>query len=190
MPDLLPEWIAFIGLLGVVTAAAVADIRTEKIPKQITIPAALAGLVFWLVAGLIAGRGISGEPGTLSAAFVAFLAGLLPFAALVLIGGLGGGDMKLMAAIGAVAGRWEVVLATTVYALIIAALIAVVLMIKHKRVKLTLYRLVGIAASGGKAMKPDEIGDSPKVPFALAAAVGASMAGAEHMLELWPPLLW
>jgi len=188
--ELLPEWIAYIGLLGVVTAAAVADIRTEKIPNRLTYPAALGALSYWLVAGLLAGRGIGGQDGTLVASLIGLLAGLIPFLILITIGGLGGGDMKLMAAIGAMAGRWEVVLATTVYALLIGALIAIVLMIKHRRMKLTLYRLVGIATSRGKAVKPDELPGGPKVPFALAAALGAAVGGAEQMLGLWTPLLW
>ncbi|MEM1353598.1 MAG: A24 family peptidase [Planctomycetota bacterium] len=190
MPDLLPEWIAFVGLLGVVVAASVTDIRTEKIPNRLTYPAALGALSYWLLAGLLAGRGIGGQDGTLAASFIALLAGLIPFFILITIGGLGGGDMKLMAAIGAIAGRWEVVLATTVYALLIGALIAIVLMVKHKRVKLTLYRIVGIASTRGKAIKPDDLPGGPKVPFALAAAAGAAIGGAEHMLELWTPLLW
>ena len=188
--QMLPEWIAYIGLLGVVTAAAVADIRTEKIPNRLTYPAALGGLVFWLVAGLVAGRGLSGEPAAFTGSLIGLLAGLIPFFILITIGGLGGGDMKLMAAIGAVAGRWEVVLATTVYALLIGALIAIVLMIKHRRVKLTLYRLVGIATTRGGAIKPDDLPGGPKVPFALAAALGAAIGGAEQMLGLWTPLLW
>lgn len=190
MPELLPEYVAYAGLIGVVTAAAVADIRTGKIPNRLTYPAAVGGLIFWLIAGLIVGRGVGGEPGTLAASFIALLAGLIPFLILITIGGLGGGDMKLMAAIGAIAGRWEVVLATTVYALLIGVLIAVVLMIKHKRVKLTLYRLIGIVATRGQAIKPDEIPGGPTVPFALAAALGAALAGAEQMLGLWSPLLW
>ena len=41
----------------------------------------------------------------------------------------------------------------------------------------------------GKAVQPDEHEDTPKVPFAVAAAAGIAIAGAEHMLGLWPPLL-
>jgi hypothetical protein len=81
------------------------------------------------------------------------------------------------------------VLDTTIYALLAGVVIAIVLMVRHGRVRLTLARLIGIAASGGKAVSPDDDATAPKVPFALAALVGIALAGAEHMLRLWPPLL-
>ena len=186
--------LAYVIVLGVCIAASVTDLRTHRIPNKLTGLAMLTALAYWLVAGLVAGKGLVGEPGGFDGTFVesfgGLLCGLIPFGILVTIGGLGGGDMKLMAAIGAWSARWEVVLGTTIYALLIGALIAVVLMIRHKRVKLTLTRLVGIAATKGKAISPDDDRTAPKVPFAVAAAAGVAIAGAEHMLRLWDPLLW
>lgn len=186
--------LAYLAVLGVCIAASVTDLRTHRIPNKLTGLAMLTALAYWLVAGLVGGKGLVGEPGgfdgTLAESFVGLLCGLIPFGILVTIGGLGGGDMKLMAAIGAWSARWEVVLGTTIYALLIGALIAVVLMIRHKRVKLTLARLVGIAVTKGKAVSPDDDQTAPKVPFAVAAAAGVAIAGAEHMLRLWDPLLW
>ena len=192
--------LAYIAIVGVCVAATVTDLRTGRIPNKLTASAMLAGLVFWLVAGLVAGRGLIGDEGeisgTLTASFLGLLSGLVPFAILVMLGGLGGGDMKLMGAIGAWGAHtltgdppWRIVLDTTLYALAAGALIAIVLMIKTGRVKLTLLRLVGIAASRSKVIKPDKDKSAPKVPFALAALVGIAIAGAEHMLYLWPPLL-
>lgn len=184
---------AYIAILGVCIAASVTDLRTGRIPNKLTTSAMLGGLVFWLVAGLIAGRGLVAADGviggTLTASFLGLLCGLIPFAILVMLGGLGGGDMKLMGAIGAWSASWRIVLDTTVYALLAGALIAIILMIRHKRVRLTLARLIGIAASGGKAVTPDDDETAPKVPFAVAAMAGIALAGAEHMLNLWPPLL-
>ena len=196
----MPLILAYIAIVGVCVAATVTDLRTGRIPNKLTASAMGAGLVFWLVAGLVAGRGLVGAEGaisgTLTASFLGLLSGLIPFAILVMMGGLGGGDMKLMGAIGAwgahtVTGdpAWRIVLDTTVYALLAGALIAIVLMIKHKRVRLTLLRLVGIAASRGEVIAPDDDASAPKVPFALAALAGIVIAGAEHMLGLWPPLL-
>ena len=191
---------AYIAIVGVCVAASVTDLRTGRIPNKLTASAMLAGLVFWLIAGLIAGRGLVGAEGTiagtLTASFLGLLSGLIPFAILVMLGGLGGGDMKLMGAIGAWGAYtasgdapWRIVLDTTIYALLAGALIAVALMIRHKRVRWTLTRLLGIAASKGKVIAPDDDGSAPKVPFAVAALVGIAIAGAEHMLGLWPPLL-
>lgn len=187
--------LAYVLLLGVVGYACYTDIRTKLIPNALTFPAMLAGLVLWTVAGLAAGRGL-GTPGamegTVSASFLALIAGGVPFVVLVFIGGLGMGDAKLMAAVGALSGQWQVVLGTTIYALVVAAGIGLVTMVRTGRVRLTAYRMLGIVLSGGKAMKPDDDPDSPTVPFAVAIAAGAAFSGAELMLGLWPPnpLIW
>ena len=185
--------LAYIAIVAVCIAASVTDLRTGRIPNKLTASAMLAGLVFWLVAGLVAGRGLVGNEGqisgTLTASFLGLLSGLIPFAILVMLGGLGGGDMKLMGAIGAWGASWRIVLDTTIYALVAGAVIAIVLMVRTGRVRLTLARLIGIAASGGKAVTPDDDASAPKVPFAVAALAGIAIAGAEHMLRLWPPLL-
>jgi prepilin peptidase CpaA len=189
----MPLILAYIAIVGVCVAATVTDLRTGRIPNKLTASAMLAGLVFWLIVGLVTGRGLVGTEGTingtLTASFLGLLCGLIPFAILVMLGGLGGGDMKLMGAIGAWSAHWRIVLDTTIYALVAGALIAIVLMIKTGRVKLTLARLIGIAATAGKGVTPDADPDVPKVPFALAALAGIAMAGAEHMLRLWTPLL-
>lgn len=181
---------AYLVLLGVCIAASVTDLRTGRIPNKLTGLAMLAGLVFWLIAGLATGQGVAGTQGTLLASFIGLLCGLVPFGIMVTIGGLGGGDMKLMGVIGAWSASWQVVLGTTIYALLAAALIAVALIIRHRRFKLTAARLVGIAVTKGQTITPDDNETAPKVPFAVAAAVGVAIAGAEHMLGLWPPLLW
>ncbi|MBX2853154.1 MAG: prepilin peptidase [Phycisphaeraceae bacterium] len=189
----MPLILAYIAIVGVCVAATVTDLRTGRIPNKLTASAMGAGLVFWLVAGLVVGHGLVGPEGTVSgtvaASFLGLLCGLIPFAILVMMGGLGGGDMKLMGAIGAWGASWRIVLDTTIYALIAGVLIAIVLMIRHGRVRLTLARLFGIAISRGKAVSPDDDATAPKVPFAAAALVGIAIAGAEHMLRLWPPLL-
>lgn len=185
--------LAYIILLLICIAASATDLKTQRIPNKLTGVAMLGGLGFWLVAGLINGKGLAGTggsiEGSLLASFVALLCGLIPFAILVTMGGLGGGDMKLMGAVGAWSASWEVVLGTTIYALIAAAGIAIVLMVRHHRVRLTLTRLVGIAVTKGKVISPDDDATAPKVPFAVAAAVGVAVAGAELMLGLWDPLL-
>lgn len=186
--------LSYLAILGVSVAASVTDLRTQRIPNKLTGFAMLGGLAFWLAAGLINGRGLAGiagdGSGTFIASFIGLLCGLIPFAILVTMGGLGGGDMKLMGAIGAWSASWQVVLATTMYALLAAAMMAILLMIQHKRVKLTLARIAGIAATKGKLIQADDDATAPKVPFAVAALVGVAIAGAEHMLRLWPPLLW
>lgn len=196
----MPLTLAYIAIVGVCIAASVMDLRTGRIPNKLTVCAMLAGLVFWLIVGLLTDRGLVGRDGaisgTLTASFLGLLCGLIPFAILVMLGGLGGGDMKLMGAIGAWGAHtasgdpsWRIVLDTTIYALLAGAFIAIVLMIRTGRVRITLSRLLGIAMTKGKVITPDADESVPKVPFAVAALVGIAIAGAEHMLGLWPPLL-
>ena len=188
--------LAYLVLLAICLTASVTDVRTHLIPNKLTFPAMLAGLVLWAAAGLVMGKGLLGESGavqgTLAGSVFALLAGLVPFVLLVFVGGLGMGDAKLMGAVGAISGQWQVVLGTAIYALIVATVMGLIVMVRAGRVRLTACRLLGIALTGGKALKPDDTPDSPVVPFAVAIAVGAMLAGAEWMIQLWPcnPWVW
>ena len=72
--------------------AAVTDIRTFKIYHAVTVPLLLSGIFFRLLLGGWAGLGDS-----LAGAFFGF-ASLLVF---YILGGMGAGDVKLMAGVGA-----------------------------------------------------------------------------------------
>ena len=78
--------------LSVAGVACVTDLRTRRIPNVLTFGAALGGLLFQFATGGV---------GALSTAALGWLLGaavfLLPFA----LGGLSGGDVKLLAALGA-----------------------------------------------------------------------------------------
>ena len=82
-------------VLGFVAACCLADIQTRRIPNLLSIPAIVAGLLLnWLWLGL---------PGIAHSArgillVVAVLIGPFGF------GGIGGGDVKMMAAVGALLG--------------------------------------------------------------------------------------
>src|SRR5690554_6275886 len=71
------------------------DYRTQKIPNKITVPAIVAGVVLSTTY-----YGFSGLKASLIGFLVGFLIFLIPF----IMGGMGAGDVKLMAAIGAVMG--------------------------------------------------------------------------------------
>jgi prepilin peptidase CpaA len=83
---------AHIAGLAVAAVACVTDLRSRRIPNVLTFGAALAGLVYQLATGGIDGLG-QGALGWL----VGVAAFILPFA----LGGLGGGDVKLLGALGA-----------------------------------------------------------------------------------------
>ena len=82
------------------SAACVTDLRTRRIPNGLTFGSAGAGLVFHAVTGGFAGllHGVEGWGVGVALFF-------LPFA----LGGMGGGDIKLLAALGAWLGPGETV---------------------------------------------------------------------------------
>jgi len=79
-------------VLGIGIAASAFDIRTRRIPNALTLSAALAGLVFHITTSGTAGAQLSAG-GWATGLFL-----LLPF---FVLGGMGGGDVKLVAALGA-----------------------------------------------------------------------------------------
>ena len=91
---------AHIAGLAIAAIACVTDLRSRRIPNVLTFGAALAGLVYQLATGGIDGLG-QGALGWL----VGVVAFILPFA----LGGLGGGDVKLLGALGAWLGPSDAV---------------------------------------------------------------------------------
>ena len=177
---------AYLLLVGVCLAAAIWDVRTGRIPNKLTYPALLAAPVLWYAGGFLT-AGTHEAAAWSGASVVGLLAGGVPFMLLVLTMGLGGGDMKLMAAVGALSASWPVVLCTTVYALGVAVIMALGLMVRHKIVRRTLARVFSAALLAPTQTPANIPDDSPRVPFAVAVAVGAALAGAEQMLGLNTP---
>jgi len=90
---LISVMVVLIGL-----AACVTDLRTRRIPNVLTFGAALAGLAFHALT--------SGVDGALPSAG-GWLVGVLLFLPFFALGGMGGGDVKLLAALGAWLGPRE-----------------------------------------------------------------------------------
>ena len=92
MPDLNASQIVFlIAVLVFTVVAAVSDIRTRKIPNRMTVPMCLAGLVYQVAFFQLDG---------LWAALGGFATGFGILFVLWMIGTAGGGDVKLMGALG------------------------------------------------------------------------------------------
>lgn len=83
-------WLWALALLVLCAIAAVLDMRTRRIPNVLTVPFFLAGLVFQGVVNGWSGLGNAG---------LAFLFGFGSLYLLWLVGGGGGGDVKLMGAV-------------------------------------------------------------------------------------------
>lgn len=177
----MAQTLSFIVLCPVLLAAAVVDVRTGRVPNWLTLPAILIGLLLHAGAGLAEG-GWGGLQEGLAASGLGLLAAFVPFAVIFFAGGIGGGDVKLMTAVGALGASWPMVLSTAFYALLLAAFAAVALMIRHGLVRRTMARILGAALTAAARVKPNIPSDSPRVPFAVGVCVGGIVAGLEHLL--------
>jgi len=87
-------------VLCVAAMACVTDIRRRRIPNVLTFGAAAAGVVF---------HGATGGTHGLVLAVSGWSVGLLVFLPFFMLGGMGGGDVKLLAALGAWVGPGDAV---------------------------------------------------------------------------------
>ena len=103
-----PEITYLIAALSCATVGSVCDLRSRRVPNLLTGPAIIAGLGLHLLLGGPAAMGLS------------LLSGLIAgglFLVFFLAGGMGAGDVKLMMAIGCLAGTVylkEILIATVV----------------------------------------------------------------------------
>ena len=100
----------------------ITDIRKRRILNIVTLPAILIGLIYYTVTSGFEGFLFSGK-----GLLVGFLILLIPY----LLGGMGAGDVKLMAAIGALTGT-SFVIESFLYTAIIGGLIAIILNFEKK----------------------------------------------------------
>ncbi|RXH58006.1 A24 family peptidase [Granulicella sibirica] len=152
------------GLIGALT-----DVRTRRIPNWLTGPAMLAGLLLHFVAGGWRECGSS---------FLALLACGAVFFVFHLAGGMGAGDVKLIAAEGCFLGLASVG-PLLVWTALCGGLMGVILAVKRGAVRQTLSNVLVLTAHHGRSgLTPHpEInvleGNTLRLPYALAIASGA-----------------
>src|SRR5262249_6952689 len=115
---------ALIVALALGLTAVVEDLRRRTLPNWLTATGAAAGMA------LAAPRGWGGLWPAIAGAAIGFLI-LLP---LFLMRGMGGGDIKLMAAFGALLGPWAVLIAAMLAAAFGALLAAGILLARPRTV--------------------------------------------------------
>jgi prepilin peptidase CpaA len=148
---------------AVATAAAASDLRTRRIPNWLTVPALLLGLTLNTLIYRWPGARESLKGAGLG------LALLLPF---FLLRSIGGGDWKLVGAIGAFLGP-SALLTVLFWALLLAGLMALVLIIYKGRLVQTLRNIGHVVASLLSLRMPgSQVSlDNPealKIPFGVA----------------------
>jgi len=170
-----------IWLLAAVLAvvAGWTDWRWRRIPNWLTVP----GLFLGLAANSVVGGWAGAKSSLLGAGLGLGL--LLPF---VLIRSFGGGDWKLVGALGAFLGPYRLA-AVLVVTIVVNAVMALIMVVRHKRVRQTLRNLGVMMASlatfhlPGPAFSVDNP-EALKVPFGVAVAI--TMV-AFAVLQLWRP---
>ncbi len=184
MPEMLTQAWAYVALTALLVTASVTDIRTGKIPNWVTYPGVLIGLTgHTLTGGLVMGEmphlGLLG-------ALMGLGVGFLPLYLAYRAGGIGGGDAKIMGAIGAMAG-WHLALETLFMGLLVAVVMAFLIMFRKRIFMRTMGRVLRflyLALTPTKSPDP-ATAQSPTVPFGLALCIGAGLALAEQWLVPW-----
>jgi len=158
--------------LVIVTVASVFDLRARRIPNLLTFGGAALAVVY---AG--SAHGLAG----LAHALEGWLAGLLIFFPLFLLGGLGAGDVKLMACLGAWIGPTQA-LWTALYAALAGGVAAIVVALATGYMRTAVdnvYLLLVHFRVAGVRPHPEltlERGKGPRLPYALPIAAGAIAA--------------
>lgn len=146
--------------------AGITDLRWQKIPNWLTYPAVpIAILLHWMIAG--------NHAALLSLAGAALGLGiLLPF---VLLGGLGGGDWKLVGALGSFFGPQRLV-PVLLLTLMINGIMAIALILWKRRLGQTFRNLGHMTVALFRFRSPGaeltiDNPETAKVPFGIAAAI-------------------
>ena len=105
------------------------DLRYRRLPNWLTLPTIVVGIVI-----KVWGHGLNGALDAIGGVLFAFVF-LLPF----VYGGLGGGDLKFLAAIGALKG-FQFVLWSALYGAVLGGLVSAVILISQRRFTHELWR--------------------------------------------------
>lgn len=167
------------------------DLRWRRIPNALTLPSMIVGVGINLASGGVAGL-VNSIKGL--AAGVAIL--LIPY----LAGGIGGGDVKLMGAVGAFQGL-TLVLHSALYSGVVGGLLCCVALAIAGRLFLTLrhvalWALSWLALSASVFLpslinrvphRPPEPlpGKNVRIPYAVVIAVGTALAILTKAQPLW-----
>jgi prepilin peptidase CpaA len=153
-------------------AACWCDLRTRHIPNIVTFGGAAAGLVYAAAAHGPAGLLVSGG---------GWLTGVAVFLPFFLLGGMGAGDIKLVACFGAWLGPMAVLM-VALYAALAGGVMAVLLALATGYLGEAWLNVTGLLAHFRTAgLKPmpeltSERAKGPRLPYALPITIGAVAA--------------
>jgi len=179
-------------VVGFAAWIAVIDWRHFRIPNALTLPFAIAGLAINVYS-----FGLPGIATSLGGLAVGFLLLLIPY----LMGGFGGGDVKLLAAIGSWVGAGPIIQIFLVSAVMLGVVSAIMILsnrdVRHRawlNLQLAAGNVTSLSKSMGGQDRVEQVvrGDKRKgraVPFGIMIAAGilfliALRAYSDHALGL------
>ena len=148
-------------------AACATDLRTSRIPNVLTFGATALAFGFHSLDG---GQALAGS-------LVGWLVGFALFVPFAALGGRGGGDVKLLAAVGAWLGPWAV-LGVALYSSLAGGVLALAVAFGHgyaRQALANVVRLLRYWGQGGLRPLPDLTlahRDALRLPYAVPIAVG------------------
>jgi prepilin peptidase CpaA len=161
-------------VIAISLIACVTDLRSGRIPNVLTFGAAIAGLV--------AHTALEGASGALTAGG-GWLTGLIIFLPFFALGGMGGGDVKLLAALGAWLGASET-LYLALYSGVAGGVLAIVVALSRGYLSVALTNVLEMLRfwrTSGFRPVPNFTLDTPNAPR-LAYAVPMFLGA---MVTLW-----
>jgi len=179
------QWLSWTVLALVLIAAAICDLRRGSVYNWLTYPAVVVGLALGVAAGVAEG---SWREGFFNHSLgFGFGFGVLFVA--YLLGGMGGGDVKLMAAVGAFLG-WPGALHAVFYSFLVGAALGLVIVIWRGQIRTALRRLwmaMRILPLPSATMDEAVPTSTFRVPFGFAVCVGTLWYLAEEIARgsLW-----
>jgi prepilin peptidase CpaA len=154
----------------ILIVAAGWDIKTGTIPNFITIPAVIAGLLL----SVVYYGGFLGLKESFFGAGLGLLLLVIPF----ILGGIGGGDVKLMAAIGALNG-WEFVLYAFLYSAVVGGIMAAAISLWNKKLGQVIFNILMQFTTGQFKIEEGEkspLSSGLSFPYGIAIMIGTCIA--------------
>ena len=163
--------VIYAGIVATAASSCAWDVRHRRIPNVLTVGSAALGCCVHAIGG-----GLDGA--TFSAA--GWLTGLLLFLPWFLAGGMGGGDVKLLAAYGAGLGAGQTVTAC-LFAMLSGGVLAMIILIRQGRLRPAIASVVSLAAPqyGAALLTPGMSSAQParaSLAYAVPVAIGVGIA--------------
>ena len=161
----LQYWLTAAACVAMLGVSTYTDLRSREIPNPVVLAGLVAGGVLWTAFGGLSGLGTAALGG---------FTGLLVFLLMALLGAMEMGDVKLMAALGALLG-WPWVLPALIHVVMAGFFFAIFWVIVHGHARRTLSNLWTALRTwvrpGTRRVPLAELPTTP-LPYGVAIALG------------------